>query len=201
MHELLRLLDGTVAHDLDEIVGATMRLDDLHELVRQELGAVLRFGMRREDHRVAGLEREHAVAHRRHDRVGDRCNGTDHAHWLRDERQIRLGVLADDAARLLVLEVVPDDAGLALLLEHLVLVVADAGLVDGHSRQHLRIVVNVLADVSYDSIDLLLSERLEGRLGRPPFSDQILNFCVGNDCAFCGAHDRFSMKIETLLVL
>ena len=40
--------------------GPPLALDDLHELVGQMLGALLGLGMRREDHRVAGLEREHA---------------------------------------------------------------------------------------------------------------------------------------------
>ena len=119
------------------------------------------FGMRREDHGVAGLQREHGVAHRRDDRVGDRRHRADHAHRLGDEHHVGLGVLADDAARLLVLQVVPDDAGLALVLEDLVLVDADAGLVDGHPRQRLGVVVDILADALDDGVDLLLRKRLE----------------------------------------
>src|SRR3712207_8869299 len=47
-------------------------------------------------------------------RVGDRGNGADHAHRLDHQHHVAAGVLLDDAARLLALQVVPDRAGLAL---------------------------------------------------------------------------------------
>ena len=137
--------------------------------------------MRREDHGVAGLQREHAVAHRRRDRIRDGADGADDAHRLRDEHEVVLGVLADDAARLLALQAVPDDARLALLLEDLVLVVADAGLVDGHARERLGVVVDVLRHVAHDRVDLLLRERLVDGLRGAGLGDQLLDFVVGGD--------------------
>ena len=106
----------------------------------------------------AGLEREHRVAHRRHDRVGDRRHRAHDPHRLGDENHVRLGVLADDAARLLVFQVVPDDAGLAFVLENFVFVDADAGFVHGHAGEHIGVVVDVLADALDDGIDLFLAE-------------------------------------------
>ena len=156
LHQLLRRLDRALPDHLHEVVRPAVRLDDLHERVRENVGALLGLGMRREDHGVAGLEREHRVAHRRDDRVGDRRHGADDAHRLGDEDHVRLGVFADDAARLLVFQAVPDDAGLALVLENLVFVDADAGFIDGHPGQQLGVVVDVLADAFDDGVDLCL---------------------------------------------
>src|SRR5581483_3780028 len=88
------------------------------------------------------------------------------------------GILADDAPRPLALEAVPDDARLALVLEDLVLVDADAGLLDGHPREHLGVVVDVLADAADDGVDLLLGERLVERLGSAGASNQLLHLRV-----------------------
>jgi hypothetical protein len=188
LHELLRLLDGALLDGLNQIVGAAVLLHDLHELVRQMIGALLRLRMRREDHGVTGLQREHAVAHRRRDGVRDRTHRGHDAHRLCDEHEVVLGVLADHAARLLALQAVPDHAGLALFLEDLVLVVADAGLVDGHARERLGVVVDVFRHVAHDRVDLLLREPLVDRLSFAGLGHELLYFVVGDDGAFRSAH-------------
>ena len=103
-------------------------LEDLPVGARQVARRCLGLGVGREDHRVAGLEREHGVAHRRHDWIGDWAHGGDHSHRLRDHYEVLVLVLADDAARLLALEAVPDDPRLASRFRDLVLVHAEAGL-------------------------------------------------------------------------
>src|SRR5829696_4585036 len=62
LHERLRGLDGTVGDHLDEVLGGAMLLQDFPVGPRQVARGRLGLGMRREDHRVAGLEREHGVA-------------------------------------------------------------------------------------------------------------------------------------------
>ena len=112
--------------------------------------------MRSENHGVTGFESEHRVAHRSNDRIGNRSHGADHAHGLRNEDHIGFSVFTDDAARLFVLQIVPDNPGFALVLENLVFVYANARFIHGHPRQNLGIVVNVFADAFHDGIDLLL---------------------------------------------
>src|SRR5690606_35780346 len=62
------------------------------------------------------------------------------------------------------------------------------GLVDRHPRQRLGIVVDVLADVADDRVDLLLRERLERGLSNPGPGNQLLNLCVDRRGAFRHAH-------------
>ena len=89
LHQRLRGLDGAVGDHLDEVLGGAVLLQDLPVGARQVARGRLRLGMRREDDRVAGLEREHGVAHRRHDRIRDRAHGGNHAHRLSDQDQVR----------------------------------------------------------------------------------------------------------------
>ena len=187
LHQLLGGFHRAVLDRLHQVVGPAVRLHDLHELVGQVHGALLGLRMRREDHGVAGLEREHAVAHRRHDRVGDRRHGADDADRLGDVDELHLFVFADDAAGLLVLEVVPDRPRLALVLEDLVLVDADAGLVHGHARQRFGVVVDVLADALDDGVHLLLREAFEDGLGRTGLGHQLLDLGVGGGLGLLGA--------------
>ena len=162
------------------MIGPAIGLDDLHELTCEQFGALFSLRVRGKNHGVAGLEGKHRIAHRRHDRIGDGCDCTDDAHRLGHELQIGLGIFANDSARLLPFQAVPDDAGLPLVLENLVFVDADAGLVHGHSRQQVGIVVHVLADALDDGIDLLLREGLKRGLGDRGSGHKLLNLRIGN---------------------
>src|SRR4029077_9861724 len=104
----------------------------------------------------AGLDGKHGVAHGGNDRIGDRGHGGNDAHGLGDEYHVGVEIFADDTARFLVLQVVPDVAVLAFVLEDLVLINADAGLVHSHTGQHLGIVEHVLADAFHNGVYLLL---------------------------------------------
>ncbi len=160
---------------------------DLHELGCQQLRTLLCFRMRSENDGVAGLQRKHAVAHRRHDRIRDWRDSTDHTHRLRDQDEIAFFLFADDAAGFLVLQIVPDDAGLALVLQNLVFVDTDTCLVDGLPGQWLGIVVHVLRDIANDRVDLLLGERFEDSLGFPGLRDQFYDFVIRH-FTLCSAH-------------
>src|SRR5262249_13332434 len=89
--------------------------------------------------------------------------------------QIGLLVLADDAARFLALEAVPDDSRLALRLGHLVFVVAETRFLVRLPGDRLGVVVHVLAELAHDGIDLLLRKRLERSLGDPRIGDELLH--------------------------
>ena len=169
---------------LNEVVGPTVLFDHLHELARQQRGGLLRLGMRGEDDRVTALECEHGVAHWRDDRIGHRRHRTDHTHRLGHIDQVQVEVLVDDPARLLILQVVPDDARLALVLEDLVFVDTDPGLLDRQLGEHLGIVVHVLADPLDDRIHLLLAEALELRLREARLGNEGLDLAVGGDHGF-----------------
>ena len=137
--------------------------------------ADFRFRVRGENDRVPRLQGEHRVAHGRDDGVGDRADRRDHAHGLGHEDQAGVLILADDAARLLAFEVVPDHAGLALRLGDFVLVGPEARLVMGRRRDALGIVVDVLAEIPNDGVHLLLREVLECGLGLASPGDEFLD--------------------------
>ena len=150
-------------------------MEDLAVGGGQVPGGELGLRMRREDDGVAGLEGEHGVAHRRHDRVGDGADGGDDAHRLGDEDEVGVFVLADDPARLLAFETVPDDPGLALGLGHLVFVHPEAGLFMRAGGDGLGVVVDVFAEVADDGVDLLLGELLIECLGDARLVDEVVD--------------------------
>src|SRR6516225_4916276 len=125
---------------------------------------------------------------------------------VRHEDQAGVVVLADDAARLLALQVVPDDPGLALRFGDLVLVNAKPGLVVSVRRDALGIIVNILSEVPNDGIDLLLRERFERPLRLARSRDEPLDLaglcCAGllktaADCGFrCGAYHGSFLHLE-----
>ena len=193
-HQLLGLGDRAIAHHLNEIVRASVCLDDCHEGVGQMLGAALRLGVGGEDHGVAGLQREHAVAHRCDHRIGDRRHRADHAHRLGDIDQLALRILIDDPAALLALQAVPDRPGLALLLGDLVLIIADAGLLDRHAGEQFGIIIDIFADVADDAIDLLLAECLEYGLSIPRLGDQFGDFGIERNGILGGTHRKILLR-------
>ena len=130
------------------------------------------------DHGISGLHCKHDVAHRRHDRIRHRSHRRNHPHRFCHEHHVRVRVLADDASGFLVLQVVPNDAGLALVLENLVLIHTNAGLIDRHPRQFFGIVVNIFADALHDRIHLLLGKRFEDRLRGPSPGYELLDLAI-----------------------
>ena len=100
----------------------------------QDLDAALArpHGVRRgpEDDRVAGLGRDDRLVEHRGRRVGDRGDREHDADRLGDADDVVLGVLLDHTHRALVAQVVGEELGGGVVLDHLVLEDAEAGLLD-----------------------------------------------------------------------
>ena len=126
-----------------------------------------------DDDGVAALQCEHGVAHGGNDGVGGGGNGTDHAHGLGDQYKALLGQTVDDADALLALQLVPDDAGLALVLLDLVLIDAHAGLIYGHAGQRLGIVKDGFCHGAAGCVYLFLGVLFEFFLGNACACNQL----------------------------
>ena len=122
-----RLLDP--ADDLGRGAGLDGRVeDDLRRRDRAALGA----RVRADDDAVAGLQREERLEDRRGGRVGGRDDRADDADRLRPLLDAHGLVALDDAAGLRVLVGVVDVFRRVVVLDHLVLDDAHAGLLDRH---------------------------------------------------------------------
>ena len=105
--------------------------------------------------------------------TADDADGLGHLH---DADVVQI---ADDTPGLHTLELIPDDLGLGLVLDDLVLVFAHTGLVHGHSGQHLAVVIDDLSNAPYGLVHLLLGVGLKFLLGCPGPVDQALNVFLG----------------------
>ena len=130
--------------------------------------------MRADHDGVAAFKRKHRVAHRGHDRVRGGRNRADDAHGLGHQHQALFRFAADDADGLAALHVVPDHAGLALILLDLVLIYAHAGLVHGHAGERLGVVADRLRDCAAGFVHLLLRALFEFLLRCASARDQFL---------------------------
>src|SRR3989442_11902722 len=150
-----------------------------------------------ENHGISGFHGKHDVAHRGHHGIGDGSHRGNDAHGLGYKYHIGLGIFADDASGLLALQAVPDDPRLTLVLENLILIDADAGLIDSHARQRRGIVIDILANAFYDGIHLLLRKQLEDRLRSPGPGYELLDLVVFGCCGFLNTMTHISSLVWT----
>jgi hypothetical protein len=167
MEQVLRDVERRVGDHLQRIrgqpgLGAGL-LEDLH----RALGAASRARRRPEDHRVACLGRHDRLEERGGGGVGDRQQRQDDADRLGDLLDAPRRVLRDDTDRALVLEVVVEELGRDVVLDHLVLEDAEAGLLHRQLGQLDRVLETGHDHGPHDAVDGLLVEPAQ-RAGRRP---------------------------------
>ncbi len=197
VEEVLRGLQRRVGNDLQRVLGQAFglagALEDLDRARRAARGP----GGRAEDDGIAGLGRDDRFEQRGRGRVGDRQQRQHDADRLGHIGDRALGVLADDADRALVLQVVVQELGGHVVLDHLVLEHAEAGLLErqlGQLDGGLQPGDHHRAD---DPIDVRLlvdgAERARGRLGAldrgVPARDRLAGRRLGR-----GAHRTMSRE-------
>ena len=123
-------------------------------------------GRRRDDDRVAALERVDDVVRGCSRRIGRRRDRADDSDGPRDLHEARLRRLRDHAHRPDPGKVAQHPHRLAPILGDLVGDVAKPGVADGNFRER-AVVLGIddrPADGSHDFVDLVLCRRIEGRL-------------------------------------
>ncbi len=131
--------------------------EDLHRPDRR----AHRVGGRSEEDGVARLRRDDGLEQHGRRRVRDRRDGEHHADRLGQVGDAGLGVRTDHADAGLVLEVVPEELGGDVVLDDLVLVHPEAGLLDGQPGELPGSSQPGLDHGEHDAVDRLLVERAE----------------------------------------
>ena len=174
-HQLGGMLQGGFLDRLHQVGGSAVGNQGLAHQVDGVGGSLLGTGSGADDEGVLALQGVHEVAERRDGGVGGRGDGADDADGVGDLHDAGDGVLADDAHRLLILQVGPEGGGSVGVLRDLVLIAAEAGLVHGFAGQGLGVLVDDLGDLVDQLIDLLLGVILDGSLRDPRGNDLFLN--------------------------
>jgi len=177
LEEGVRGLDGRRRDAADESVRrarglgrACRHLPGLHD-------AVFRVRVGADDDGVSGLERNQRLVHDRGGRIRRGNERRHDAHRHADLHELRR--LFEDADRLHVLDALVGDAAAEQVLEDLVLIDAEARLLDGHFGKPRGVFLAGRRDALHHSVDLLLGEFCELSLGfHGPFH-QISDFLYG----------------------
>ena len=139
VEEVLRGVERRVGDDLKGVRRHAGGLAGRLEQLDGPLGAARRARRRAEDHRVARLGRDDRLEQHGRGRVGDRGEREHDADRLGDVGDRPRGVLLDHADGALVLEVVVQELGGDVVLDHLVLEHAEAGVLHRQARELDRV--------------------------------------------------------------
>ena len=164
-HDHVGEVDGGNIDPADDLLGSA----GLDGGVEDELGcgdgALRCSGVRADDDGVAGLQRDEALEDRGRGGVGGGDDGANQADGLGDLGDAEGLVALDNAAGLGVLVGVVDVLGGVVILDHLVLEDAAAGLLDSHAGQRDAGLVGCHGGLIEDFVYLLLRIRSKNPLG------------------------------------
>ena len=158
VEEVLRDLERRVGHDLQRVRRQPGLLAGRLQQVDRALRAAGGPRRRAEDDGVARLGRHDRLEQGGRGRVGDRQQREDDADGLGDVLDPAFVVLVDDPDRLLVLEVVEEELGRDVVLDHLVLEHAEARLLHGQLGEVDRVLQAGDDHRPHDAVDRLLVE-------------------------------------------
>ena len=135
MEQVLRYLERGIRDHLERVGRQANLLARLLEQLRRVAATTHRARRRTHDQRVPGLGADDRFEQRRRGRVGDRQQREYHADRLGDVLERALTVLVDHADRFLIFQVVVEELGGDVVLEHLVLEHAELGFLHRQLRQ------------------------------------------------------------------
>ena len=161
LHHDLGHLDRGLVDPADDVLGQAGLHSGLVHDARSLNGAALGSGMGAQQDGVAGLQADQDLIDGGGGGVGGGGNGAHDTNGLRDAHGARGLVLLDDAAGLLITEIVEHMLGSEVVLDHLVLDHAHAGLIMSHLGQGDTGLVGCHSSLLADLIDLLLGEGCE----------------------------------------
>ena len=201
MEEVLRDVERRIGDHLQGVGRQSRRLAGLLQDLDRALGAAGGARRRPEDDRVARLGRDDRLEQRRRGRVGDGQQPEHDADRLGHLLDVALGVLADDADRALVLEVVVEELGGDVVLEDLVLEDPEPGLLHGELGEVDGVLEAGDDHRPHDRVDGLLVQAAEGAGGGAGALDVAVQ-ALGEDglddrCFDGGGHQAYSSSTRS----